>query len=708
MISSCLELIQTTLGGQMDASNDGTFTHNFDDVKKAEFEYIEKRRENLGLNKELNDFGEKISKLKKQHTGEDWEFKSGKIGLAFSGGGIRSATFNLGILQALARKNILRFCDYLSTVSGGGYIGSCLSSLLANSKASVALKNFPFRFQREQDPDERQEVKWLRRHGNYLFLNKSLFGLDLWRFIGLYLSGLVLTNITTISLTIFLNYIIYLIVHFVTEPLELAGWLVKLSAGVLIVMVVARWGATLRNLKFKSRYRRGLVQGYLARTAALFTILGGFILLAVYLPQLSDQTSNFAKDLLNGGIAASAGGLLLNLIKSKNETFQKIKKMIISIAMVALLLILLAQFIRWIWATDIFVNTTLGIPTLVLVAIILFIISIFTNTNRISMHHFYRDRLSEAYIFKRDKIGADETINSNEELELKDLHSQDNGAPYQLINTTLNIPASNNRWLRGRGADFFLFSKYYCGAESTGYSRTEDYENGETRLATAMAISGAAASPQMGTSTSPLLTFIMTLFNIRLNRWMPNPNPTRKAYLAIWPFYFINELFHKEKETDRLLNLSDGGHHENLGIYELIKRRCEIIIATDCGADPNFNYGDLANMMRKIRIDQGVVINFSLAKNKQGGGLQNLRPDEKTKNTKKNYAVGSIEYPDGSEGVLIYIKSSVTGDESEDLLAYRRKNPTFPDQTTADQFFDEDQFESYRELGYLIGKKVFS
>jgi predicted acylesterase/phospholipase RssA len=60
--------------------------------------------------------------------------KRGLVGLALSGGGVRSATFNLGLLQSLSKNKVLQYCDDLSTVSGGGYIGSCLTSLLANTK----------------------------------------------------------------------------------------------------------------------------------------------------------------------------------------------------------------------------------------------------------------------------------------------------------------------------------------------------------------------------------------------------------------------------------------------------------------------------------------------------------------------------------------------------------------------------------------------
>ena len=147
------------------------------------------------------------------------------------------------------------------------------------------------------------------------------------------------------------------------------------------------------------------------------------------------------------------------------------------------------------------------------------------------MHHFYRDCLSEAYVIKRD--AKSDLVVSNEPLTMAKLHAQANGAPYHLINATLNVPDTRDRYLRGRQADFFLFSKFYCGAETTGYRRTDRYDGGGTRLATALAISGAAASPQMGTSSSPFLAFFMTLLNIRLNRWMINPRLRRIPKLPI-------------------------------------------------------------------------------------------------------------------------------------------------------------------------------
>lgn len=131
-----------------------------------------------------------------------------------------------------------------------------------------------------------------------------------------------------------------------------------------------------------------------------------------------------------------------------------------------------------------------------------------------------------------------------------------------------------------------------------------------------------------------------------------------KSFL-IWPYYFVKELLGKSRETDFLSNLSDGGHHENLGVYSLVRRGCRYIIASDAGADPVYAMEDLANMMRKLRVDFGIDVTMDLS---------GLRPDLLTKNTPLHHAVGRIKYPDGLDGILIYIKSSVTGTEPEDLL----------------------------------------
>jgi len=144
--------------------------------------------------------------------------------------------------------------------------------------------------------------------------------------------------------------------------------------------------------------------------------------------------------------------------------------------------------------------------------------------------------------------------------------------------------------------------------------------------------------------------------------------------------------------------LSDGGHFENMGMYELVRRRCTLIMVSDAEQDENLAFGGLANALRKCRSDFGVEIDIDVSR---------IRKDPTTGYSSQHCAVGTIHYPETPKGervtgTLVYVKTSLTGDEPTDVLEYRARQNSFPHQTTADQFFDESQFESYRRLGYHV------
>ncbi len=221
-----------------------------------------------------------------------------------------------------------------------------------------------------------------------------------------------------------------------------------------------------------------------------------------------------------------------------------------------------------------------------------------------------------------------------------------------------------------------------------------------------MAVSGAAVSPQMGSATKPGLAVLMALLNVRLGQWLPNPAVHLRAGLVFWHYFFLKELFSLTDENDWYVFVSDGGHFDNTGLYGLLERRCKTIIAVDCGADPTRKFEDIANIMRKARIDFGIDIQLDLGK---------LHGDGTSPRAAAGFQVGKIVYPPnqgdvGGEGRLVYIKPTMSEDlhESEDLLEYARNHLTFPQETTGDQFFDEGQFESYRELGYQLTKAGFA
>jgi hypothetical protein len=307
------------------------------------------------------------------------------------------------------------------------------------------------------------------------------------------------------------------------------------------------------------------------------------------------------------------------------------------------------------------------------------------------------------------------------------------------VNAALNLVAGEDLAWQERKATSFVFTPKYCGYDvdravmqkdkgdywPDGYAPTRYYVNegqGPT-LGTAIAISGAAANPNMGKVTSAASAFLLTVFNARLGWWLPNPR--RKGRVFGWnrsgPTLGINytaiELFGLTDDEKKFVNVSDGGHFENLGVYELIRRGCRFIIASDSGQDGTFGLEDLGNFIRKCRTDFGVEIEIGT----------DLVRDRNTKGWSSTHCVvGKIHYmtipqhdpagnimydsagqPKHQEGLLLYLKPSITGEEPFDILEYYRRVPEFPHESTSDQWFDESQFESYRRLGMHVAETAF-
>lgn len=789
------------------------YTKEFTEVCLAELDYIKQRRERMGLSadeviQETQRIRQELNKPRvNMEKSSPKRFvtpsaSAGLVGLALSGGGIRSATFNLGLLQGLADKKVLQFCDYLSTVSGGGYIGSCVSSLLADSpEVSTKPNEFPLRDQTERTR-ERREVTHLRASKNYLGLDRSLFNMENWHAIGLDISAKFVLNTIPVAFGLLLALFLFLIEStYYIDFLDLFNrtgternsglmalipkvstatliWVAAAAAGVLVLIL--RWTQVCSWFKtsYEARQRMGPQIARWTRIAVLL-IATYFLIDFIYTQSWNwvAGSTNESFDLVDiffylqiVSIVVVLGG---QVSPSKSPAQQKLSQALISTSLAILFITLPMGLLAAIYKVEldakreqfsrltcqqlqpppedlqkcirivepvfeqVYIDTEgymrkiphiLEDPSVELnldegmrkqlnqvvrryttyessrnhiavvvfaIALILLLMGVFIDINRNSLHFFYRDRLSGTFLVRRFNGG----IRPNYTLLLKDLHRHHNG-PYHLVNVTLNVPVSKNPLLQGRGADLFMFSKYYCGAEITGYRSTASYQEGRTKLSTAMAISGAAASPQMGSGTNPFFAAAMTLLNVRLHQWLPNPK-LDKIPRIFWPSYLVKELLRQGTENDALLNLSDGGHHENLGIFPLLKRHCRMIIASDAGADPDFSMSDLANVERKARIDLGIEIIWG---EKSGN---DLGLDEQ-QHTKRRFLVGRIQYPDDTNGILLYLKATVTGTETyQDVLAYRRKNPSFPHQSTANQFFDEEQFESYRKLGQLSAEEIF-
>ncbi len=350
------------------------------------------------------------------------------------------------------------------------------------------------------------------------------------------------------------------------------------------------------------------------------------------------------------------------------------------------------------------------------------------GVNEFSMHAFYLNRLVRCYLGASNETRVANPVTGfsltddiyplqNFVVTESDAEKKENEkpyiGPYPIINTAINLVHGKELAWQQRRAASFAFTPLYCGyvgkprGKDTGMRDEAEYYARTPRaihVGLPMAISGAAVSPNMGFHSSAPLAFLMTVFNARLGWWFPNTaetkmfaNPASETLPRPKPGYkyLLAELFGLTNEEREFVYLSDGGHFENLGLYELVRRRCKYIIVSDAGCDGAFSFQDLGNAIEKCRADLQTDINIRIEK---------FRPDRSVRFGESYCAIGSIRYPprDGEpkEGILLYIKSSLTGAEPSDVYSYAQQFQAFPHESTGDQFFSESQFESYRALGY--------
>ncbi|HRO28241.1 MAG TPA: hypothetical protein PLD19_12515, partial [Luteimonas sp.] len=351
------------------------------------------------------------------------------------------------------------------------------------------------------------------------------------------------------------------------------------------------------------------------------------------------------------------------------------------------------------------------------------------NVNEFSLNAFYRNRLVRCYLGASNAHRNPEpTTNFDErdDLVLADVvevERLDGARPlYPLVGTALNLVAAKQLDWQDRKAASFCLSPGWCGwlppdsrrgeapigdvAAATAGTADADAAHGDSlagalTLGGAIAISGAAVNPNMGYHSSPAVTFLLTLFDARLGWWLPNPRHPERPRADSTPFFgrwLLAEMLGRTHAGGKFVHLSDGGHFENLGLYELVRRRCRFILCVDAAADGERAFADLGNAVHKCRVDFGANIDIDVsALAPREGGL-----------AERSCAVGRIRYADDSSGTLLYLKPTLTGEEPADIAHYARSHACFPHEPTADQFFDEAQFESYRRLGEDIAERALA
>jgi hypothetical protein len=728
----------------------------------------------------------------------------GMTGLALSGGGIRSATFCLGVLQALNAAKILHKIDYLSTVSGGGYIGTSMTVAMSTSSAKKA-ECFPFG-RTGQEVGETDETRHLRDNSRYLVQN------GFWSVLSaaaIYLRGIVMNVIIVLpfllaaaALLVFLKPDTRALdstprsLMFLPEAFRASGWplsLVGLGVFTLFLILYA-FGVSISPILEKT-------------TRQLFAKVATIILILCALPVLFETHFAVLRIMFGAHDVAEQPSHLFDSFKqivawatpvvaatlpfvrrisekavssAKSGFSDVISKwssrlvLIVVAAVVPLLLWLsMLQLAYWAigvsactaswaagcvaWGSDTWdhapsliasaIGHPLGLDSAAITAwaaavyavpaVLLLLTWLLLNVNSNSLHQLYRDRLGSAFLFRRDGPKGAEVLEGADTFKFTEITP--GRSPYHLVNAALNLPGSDFANRRGRNADFFMFSRLFTGSEATGYVSTklvEDMTDG-LNVGTAMAISGAAAAPNMGMASMRPLSATIALLNVRLGRWLRHPADILRyrnsdRFMRWWrgtpgPIYLLREAFFKsganveERGADAgpagFVFLTDGGHIENLGVYELLRRRCAVIVAVDAEADPDFVFGSLVQLERFARIDLGIRITMDWAPIGEGSRAVSENMKKKLRSAKPgpHVALGLIDYPPSSgdvgkpsareKGVLIYIKSSVSGDESDYVTAYKAANKDFPQESTMEQLFSEEQFEAYRALGEHIARR---
>lgn len=808
-----------------------------------------------------------------------------RVGLAFSGGGIRSATFNLGVLKALHELGLLKHIDYLSTVSGGGYVGAWWSAWRARWGTE-----FPTTLttsQRNSDVGQRDmnrepaEVRHLREFSNFLSPRIGFFQSEMWNAIIAVLSAvlpamLVASAVMALAFLIWLGVTSVILAGALNMPFPFPAWLKgALPPTALALFLIGlhicfelHWNKLGKAESLASIGQQRLIHGSLLIVISLLVFGGWYLLHASGLlnarpkdppdlwmwatsispPQTPLFSFNpafsrylFAGPILwfaiaivlfvprllimrrlrenaatlvsildralsrllgsalivsaiaalwlagcwiiytGGGAKLPAGGALVSggafaLLRNwigrlgpskKGGVLDVIKPLIpqiLAYVAIALWAVCVAALIAWLIKGDYVTTggflTWLRSPWILFglaAAIVLFAVFAF-DPAQVSMHSFYRNRLSRAYLgatnidaVSEHRISAETNRQTDmrwrDDIELcalspsikelandrkkpkedqvyapgeRNSYSPSRVRPLHLVCCAANDLGGDHLENLSRGSRSAVLSKFgYAIGDHWKAWKQEKLVFGESHktlgVASAITASAAAFNSNMGSLSMTLgagVTFLCTALNLRLGLWLPHPLSQNHGSGVAAGWLFLKEMFGLTNSGLRPppnhftpvaqdVHLSDGGHFENLALYELVRRHCRYIIVSDCGADAEVSFDDFGNAVRRIREDFGVEIEIDLAP---------LKPNE-ARLSKQHVAVGTVSYdPRGDRkdnAILIYFKPALTGDEPCDIAQYRTRNEAFPHESTGDQFYDEAQWESYRRLGEHAALSAF-
>ncbi|HSV59122.1 MAG TPA: patatin-like phospholipase family protein, partial [Variovorax sp.] len=749
-------------------------------------------------------------------------------GLALSGGGIRSATFCLGLLKSLAQHRQLLNFDIVSTVSGGGYVGSTLGRMCTRAKDADGVRAVEGAF---AEVDKVRFGWWLRSNGRYLIpggMRDTLYA------VALYLRNLLGTHIEIA--------IVATLVGLVLAAINLGAW--EIMAGLVdldnaqLVIAPVRWATQLPTLWLTAlipwlisivladsywAVRDRSTTGGMLGQVALWTVLGTcawwigpileeryggplwlaplFIVFAscwvvallwVLWRRMAGESPAVLRNDLTDGLAsvlyvvliigllgmldwaawwlaahtrelrASYGGVLLivagalrgvlpMLFAGKRETPGIGKQLMMVLASIFGLVVAFCLAAWWIGvlyaAVLLPVFTPQGLDfsrgwiwffTIggVIGTYALFTGRNFGFLNESSLHMFYKARIVRGYLgaANRKRLGADPMaalsglappkvpvgeVEEDDDVALADYAPHQHGGPVHLVNVCINQTHDPKQQLFNRDRKSLPLTVGPQGwMQAVGAQWKKAKSHGALSLGAWAAISGAAFAPGLGRMTKRGIAAVSVFAGLRLGYWwdskeagLEQPGAARRVSTLLMKSRFILlECFGAFPGSGSpFWYLSDGGHFENTGAYALLREEAELIVIADCGADPDYCFHDLENLIRRARIDLNADIDF-LKPNKIASwrklGVFGSLNDLASSNSQACLALARVTYASGQRGHIVLVKPNVSADLAVDLVNFKAANPLFPQQPTTDQFFDEAQWECYFRLGAAIGERL--
>lgn len=698
----------------------------------------------------------------------------GRVGVCFSGGGIRAGSFALGGIQALHREGVLPGdVDVMTSVSGGGYLAGAYE--MARSRGAFAAGGETPHSLASGSPEER----FIRNHSAYLTYEPGQ---------KLALAGHLLRGIALNALAVFL--VLYVLLRPVGWGLwEINDGLIDPSSGSVLFsiptahLLAVGWALALAGLAYFMTMMPTVVgegDGHDAFVFAgkAFTGWAALIAFVVLVVPFALWVTFVAMPWLLGWLVESvpiaegepdtkariltligAGGALAFIAEGARRQLQKVSFSawaIIAAAVVvpALLLFLVASVIRGGYVDGTGSGAApFGQPIserwywLILTGS-LFVWGLMSDQRSWSMHRFYKRRLADAFSVRRVRPSGAPAYAEQIPYREPTYFRTPAGEPPLVVACVANV---NDYAVEPPGlrATSFTFSAVEIGGPQVGYLPTEALKvrfeervrRRDITVPAAVAISGAAASPAMGKMSLPMLRMLIALANVRLGVWFPNPRWVRHNGLGVEPSegeteprqwfdrprlpYLFKEMLGIHSIDDKFLYLTDGGHLDNLGLVELLRRGCRLVYAFDAAGGKPGTFATIGEAMAIARAELGVAFDLDLNQLRpadaapppgtpgtatwssaaKGGGWpwSRRRPVRGGTLVEQSYAIGTFRYPDGRTGDIVYVQAAATASMPWAVRWYWEKNPAFPNHSTAGQDFDFREFEAYRALGFWAG-----